>query len=197
MAGHSSRLRAIEACRVPVYVRLKIAGAETKMNKIGFVVALALATYTAGIGHADDVMVGNLKLTAAWARATPKGATVGGGYFTITNTGNAADRLKGGASDVSSRFEIHEMSMDNGVMKMREVTSGIEIKPGQTIRFEPSGHHVMFVGLKQPLKEGDHIKATLQFEKAGNASVDFVVQGIGARSGGSAMQGGKTMQHGH
>ena len=88
------------------------------------------------------------------------------------------------------------MSMDKGVMKMREVTSGIEIKPGQTIRFEPSGYHVMFVGLKQPLKQGGHVKATLQFEKAGNASVDFVVENIGARSIGSA-PGGKPMQHGH
>ena len=167
------------------------------MNKLGFVAALVLATCMAGTAHADDVMVGTLKLTAAWTRATPKGATVGGGYFTITNTGSAADRLVGGASDVSNRFEIYEMSMDKGVMKMREITSGIEIKPGQTIRFEPSGYHVMFVGLKQPLKEGDHIKATLQFEKAGNASVDFVVESIGARSGGSASRDGKSMQHGH
>ena len=104
------------------------------MNRIGFVVALVFATCAVGPAHADDVMIGNLKLTAAWARATPKGATVGGGYFTITNTGNAADRLVGGTSDVSNRFEIHEMSMDKGVMKMREVTSGIEIKPGQTVR---------------------------------------------------------------
>ena len=121
---------------------------------------------------------------------------MGGGYFTITNTGNAADRLVGGTSDVSNRFEIHEMSMEKGVMKMREMTSGIEIKPGQTVRFEPSGYHIMFVGLKQPLKEGDHIKATLQFAKAGHASVDFVVESMGARSSGS--QGdGKLMQHGH
>jgi len=173
-------------------------GPEIKMNKIGFfVAALVFATSTVGTGYADDALVGTLKLTTPWTRATPKGATVGGGYLTITNTGNAADRLVGGASGISSRFEIHEMSMEKGVMKMREVTSGVEIKPGQTVRFEPSGYHIMFVGLKQPLKEGEHIKATLQFEKAGNASVDFVVQSIGARSGGSASQGGRPMQHGH
>jgi copper(I)-binding protein len=166
------------------------------MKKIGIVAALVLATCVVGTAQAEDVMIGSLKLTAAWARATPKGATVGGGYFTITNTGNAADRLVGGTSDVSNRFEIHEMSMEKGVMKMREMTSGIEIKPGQTVRFEPSGYHIMFVGLKQPLKEGDHIKATLQFAKAGHASVDFLVESMGARSSGS--QGdGKLMQHGH
>jgi hypothetical protein len=166
------------------------------MKKIGIVAAFVLATCVVGTAQAEDVMIGSLKLTAAWARATPKGATVGGGYFTITNTGNAADRLVGGTSDVSNRFEIHEMSMEKGVMKMREMTSGIEIKPGQTVRFEPSGYHIMFVGLKQPLKEGDHIKATLKFAKAGHASVDFVVESMGARSSGS--QGdGKLMQHGH
>jgi len=166
------------------------------MKKIGIVAALVLATCVVGTAQAEDVMIGSLKLTAAWARATPKGATVGGGYFTLANTGNAADRLVGGTSDVSNRFEIHEMSMEKGVMKMREMTSGIEIKPGQTVRFEPSGYHIMFVGLKQPLKEGDHIKATLQFAKAGHASVDFVVESMGARSSGS--QGdGKLMQHGH
>ena len=166
------------------------------MNRIGFVVALVFATCAAWSAHADDVVIGNLRLTAAWARATPKGATVGGGYLTVTNIGNSADRLVGGTSEVSNRFEIHEMSMEKGVMKMREMTSGIEIKPGQTVRFEPSGYHIMFVGLKQPLKEGDHIKATLQFAKAGHASVDFVVESMGARSSGS--QGdGKLMQHGH
>lgn len=167
------------------------------MNRVGLAVALVLATCAVGPVRADDVTVGNLKLTAAWARATPKGAAVGGGYLTITNTGNVSDRLVGGRSDVSNRFEIHQMSADKGVMKMREATSGIEIKPGQTIRFEPSGYHIMFVELKQPLKEGDHIKATLQFEHAGSASVDFTVEGIGARSIGSPSPGGKPMQHGH
>ena len=166
------------------------------MKKIGIVAASVLATCVVGTALAEDVTIGSLKLTAAWARATPKGATVGGGYFTITNTGNTADRLVGGTSDVSNRFEIHEMSMEKGVMKMREMTSGIEIKPGQTVRFGPSGYHIMFVGLKQPLKEGDHIKATVKFEKAGNASVDFVIESMGARSRGSAGDG-KPMQHGH
>jgi periplasmic copper chaperone A len=167
------------------------------MNKIRFVAAILLAICSVGTVFADDVTAGTLKLTSAWARATPKGATVGGGYFTLTNSGNVADRLIGGVSDVANRFEIHEMSMDKGVMKMREITSGIEIRPGQTIRFEPSGNHVMFVGLKRQLKEGDHINATLQFEKAGNVSVDFMVESIGARSGGSASRDGKPMQHGH
>ncbi len=70
---------------------------------------------------AEEITAGNLKISAAWVRATPKGAPVGGGYLTITNTGTTPDRLVGGSSDVSNTFEVHEMSMDNGVMKMRPV----------------------------------------------------------------------------
>jgi copper(I)-binding protein len=141
--------------------------------------------------HAEDVTSGGLKISAAWARATPKGAPVGGGYLTITNNGTSADRLIGGLSDTATRFEIHNMSMENGVMKMRPVEAGIEIKPGQTVELKPGGYHVMFVGLKKPFAQGDHVKATLKFEKAGDVSVDFTVEGIGAQTGG--MQ----MQHGH
>ncbi|HMA58166.1 MAG TPA: copper chaperone PCu(A)C [Pseudolabrys sp.] len=160
-------------------------------------VAVVFAIWAAEPARADDVTIGGLKISAAWSRATPKGAAVGGGYFTLTNTGSVPDRLIGGASDISSRFEIHEMSMDKGVMRMRPITSGIEIKPGQTVRFEPTGYHIMFVGLKQPLKQGEHFKTTLQFEKAGSVLVDFTVESIGARAGGSAMPDAKPMQHGH
>jgi hypothetical protein len=130
--------------------------------------------------QAADVMAGMLKISAPWARATPKGASVGGGYMTITNTGTAPDRLTGGSTTVSRKFELHEMSMDNGVMKMRPLASGIEIKPGQTVELKPGGYHVMLVGMKEQLKAGDHFKATLEFAKAGKVDVDFTVEGLGA-----------------
>ena len=104
--------------------------------------------------QAADVMAGALKISAPWARATPKGASVGGGYMTITNTGTTPDNLTGGSTGVASRFEVHEMSMDKGIMKMRPVSGGIEIKPGQTITLAPGGFHVMLVGLHRQLKEG-------------------------------------------
>jgi copper(I)-binding protein len=140
--------------------------------------------------QAQDITAGSLKISAPWIRATPKGASVGGGYMTIANSGNAGDRLVGGTSDVSNRLEIHEMSMEGGVMKMRPVR-GLDIKPGQTVELKPGGYHVMFVGLKQPLEQGQHVKATLRFEKAGDVAVDFTVKGIGAQDGGS------TKAHGH
>jgi len=139
---------------------------------------------------AEDIKAGALQISAAWARATPKGAAIGGGYLKITNTGDATDRLLGGASAISDKFELHEMSMDNGVMKMRPVSGGIEIKPGETVELKPGGFHVMLVGLKEQLMQGQHFKATLMFEKAGKVDVDFTVAGIGAvNADGAAMQG--------
>ena len=134
--------------------------------------------------NCEDFTAGNLKISSPWARATPKGASVGGGYMTITNTGTAADHLVGGSTDIARGFEVHEMKMEGGVMKMRPVAGGIEIKPGQSVTLDPSGYHVMFVGLKDQLKQGDHFKATLQFDKAGKVDVDFAIEGIGAKTGG-------------
>ena len=161
------------------------------MTRLALVVAAAILVCGATPSRAVDVTAGSLKISAAWTRATPKGAPVGGGYLTITNSGTAADRLVGGASDLAAHLEVHNMMMENGVMKMRPVDAGIEIKPGQTVELKPGGFHVMFVGLKKPFVQGDHVKAILKFEKAGDVSVDFTVEGIGAQTGG--MQ----MPHGH
>jgi copper(I)-binding protein len=166
------------------------------MTRTTFFVAALLAAFAAMPAQAEDVTAGSLKISAPWARATPKGAPIGGGYMTIINTGPAPDRLVGGTSDASKRFELHEMSMDNGVMKMRPMAKGVEIKPGQTVEFKPGGYHVMFVGLNKQLTQGQHIKATLDFEKAGKVNVDFTVEGIGAQgAGGAGDHGGMQMKH--
>jgi copper(I)-binding protein len=146
--------------------------------------------------EAADVTAGTLKISAPWARATPKGASVGGGYMTITNTGTAPDRLTGGSTNVSSKFELHEMSMANGVMKMRPLARGLEIKPGQTVELKPGGYHIMLVGMKEQLKAGDHFKATLDFAKAGKVDVDFTVESLGAThsSGATPAMGGMQMK---
>ena len=140
--------------------------------------------------QAADITVGSLKISAPWARATPNGASVGGGYMTITNTGTTSDRLIGGSTDISKMFQIHQMKMENGIMKMRPVEGGLEIKPGQTVKLDPSGYHVMLMGLNQQLKKGEHFKATLAFEKAGKVDVDFTVEGIGAMTGGGGAMPG-------
>ncbi|HZL61360.1 MAG TPA: copper chaperone PCu(A)C [Pseudolabrys sp.] len=154
------------------------------MTRTVFIVAIVLAAWAALPAQAEDVTVGGLKISAPWARATPKGASVGGGYMKITNTGTAPDRLVGGSTDISGSFEVHEMKMEGDVMKMRPVAGGLEIKPGQTVTFDPSGYHVMFVDLKEQLVQGERFKATLEFAKAGKVDVDFTIEGIGAQTGG-------------
>ena len=153
-----------------------------------------LAAYVATApARADEVKAGDLVISQAWSRATPKGAKTGGGYLTIENKGSAPDRLIGGSADVAGSVQVHEMSMDNGVMKMRPVQGGLEIKPGATVELKPQGLHIMFVGLKKPLKQGDHLKVTLEFEKAGKVDVDCKVEGMGATrpgaTGGSGAMG--------
>ena len=150
------------------------------MTRISLTIAALFAAIMICPAHAEDIMAGQLKISAPWARATPKGASVGGGYMTITNTGTTPDRLMGGATDVAGHVEVHQMTMDNGVMKMRPLAGGLEIKPGQTVKLDPSGYHIMFMGMKQQLKEGEHFKTTLDFAKAGKVDVDFTVEGLGA-----------------
>jgi copper(I)-binding protein len=135
-----------------------------------------------------------LQVESPWARATPKGAKVGGGYLTIKNDGAAPDKLVGGSSSIAQKLELHEMSSENGVMKMRALPNGLQIDPGQTVTLKPGGYHLMFVGLNKPLKEGDHVPVTLKFANAGTVNVEFVVQGIGATQPVSNMPG---MSGGH
>jgi len=135
--------------------------------------------------RAEDVKAGDLVISQAWSRATPNGAKVGTGYFTIENKGTAADKLVGVTGDVSPKIEVHEMSMSGGVMKMRPVDGGLTIDPGKTVKLAPSGYHLMIMDLKSPLKQGDKLPLTLQFEKAGKVAVTLDVQGVGAQGPGS------------
>ena len=127
--------------------------------------------------------VGALVIEAPWTRATPGGARVGGAYLKITNTGTQSDRLVGGSLPIATAVEVHQMSMSEGVMKMRKLEAGLEIKPGQTVELKPGSYHLMFTGLSQALQQGQTVKGTLQFEKAGSVEVEYRVEPIGARSG--------------
>ena len=133
---------------------------------------------------AQDYTVGSIHVAHPWSRATPKGASLAAGYLVIENRGTAPDRLVGGASEIADRLEIHEMKMRGGVMTMRPLEGGLEIAPGQSVTFEPSGYHLMFLDLKAPPVEGKTFKGTLVFEKAGKVDVEFTVKGIGEKSGG-------------
>ena len=151
------------------------------MNKTRILVAslFAVAAMSAGAASADDYKLGALEIGHPWSRALPKGATVAAGYVKIKNTGTEPDRLVGGSTPVAGRFEIHEMSMDKGVMKMRPLPAGVEIKPGQTVELKPGATHIMMMDVKQPIERGKPFKGSLVFEKAGAVDVDFSVETVG------------------
>jgi copper(I)-binding protein len=156
--------------------------------------ALALAQLAAPAAQAADYDVGSIHIAQPWARATPKGATSGAAYMTITNKGSTSDRVNCVSSDASGQCQIHSMTMEGGVMKMRPVEGGLEIKPGETVTLQPSGFHVMLVALKHPLEKGQTVKATLRFDHAGTVDVEYPVAAIGAPAPGAAAGGAMKMQ---
>jgi periplasmic copper chaperone A len=157
--------------------------------------AAMLAALLAAPVRAEDVKAGDLVISQAWSRQTPSGAKVAGGYLTIENKGATADRLVSGSGDVAGRVEVHEMAMDRGVMTMRPLDKGLAIDPGKTVKLAPGGHHLMLMDLKSPLKQGDKVPLTLQFEKAGKVNVLLDVQGVGAKGPGGGEQGHEQPGH--
>lgn len=140
-----------------------------------------LAITAAGSALAHDYKAGVLKIGHPWTRATPNGASVGGGYLTIENTGPDADKLVGGTLAGAGRVEVHRMSMEGSVMKMAPVEGGLVIKPNETVSLKPGGYHLMFLDLKGQLKKGEMLKGSLEFEKAGKVEVEFEVESIAAK----------------
>ena len=143
-----------------------------------FTLALALALGAAS-ALAQEFKAGDIVVESPWARATPKGAEVGGGYLTIRNEGAAPDRLTGGTADFAA-VEIHQMKSVNGVMEMRELKGGLAIPAHGSVALAPGGYHLMFTHLTHPLSKGEVLKVTLDFEHAGSVPVAFPVMGIGA-----------------
>jgi periplasmic copper chaperone A len=154
-------------------------------------IALLVAPFAAP-ACAEEIKAGDLVISQAWSRATPGGAKIGSGYLTIENKGSAPDRLIGGSGDVSDKIQVHEMTMNNGVMTMRPLENGLTVEPGKTVKLAPGGYHLMMFDLKSPLKQGDKVPVTLEFEKAGKVKLSLDVQGVGAQ--GPAGAGGMDMK---
>lgn len=135
-----------------------------------------------------------VRVEQPWARATVPGQPAGGGYLKLTNAGAAADRLLSVSADVSSSVELHSMTMDGDVMRMRQV-DGIDVPAGGSVELKPGGLHVMFIGLKAPLKAGASFPVTLKFAKAGEVKSTMVVKD--ATAGASAHDHGDHGGHKH
>jgi len=165
----------------------------TSISMIGTIAGVAMLwQFLATPALAEEVKAGDLVITQAWSRATPGGAKIGGGYLTIENKGATPDRLIGGSADVAGKVEVHEMATNNGVMTMRPLDKGLLIEPGKTVKLAPGGYHLMLFDLKSPLKQGDKLPVTLEFEKAGKVDLSLDVQGVGAQGPtGTGNTGGK------
>lgn len=153
---------------------------EVLARRLVGIAALAAALLVAPQSlWAHDYKAGQIAIAHPWSRATPAGAKVAAGYLALKNEGGEADRLVSVTGDISSRAEIHEMSVDaSGVMTMRGLPDGIEIPAGGTVELKPGSFHIMFMQIAQPLKEGERFKGSLTFEKAGTVDVEFAVEGM-------------------
>lgn len=153
-----------------------------------FVAGLLLASAIAGPSGAHDYKAGTIAINHPWARATPAGAPVAGGYLTLTNNGTETDTLIGGRSAFASAVEIHESTTVDGVARMRQLTDGVEIAPGHKVELAPGAIHMMFIKPARQLKEGEKFPVTLRFLKAGEVNVDFAVQTMGTKPPAAAEQ---------
>ena len=128
---------------------------------------------------AAEAAASSIALTDPWSRETAEGQNAGGAFMTIANTGTAADRLTGGSTPVAARVEIHTMTMENDVMRMRQLEDGLEIPAGGEVTLKPGSFHVMLMDLKQPLKAGDTVPLTLTFKGATTVETELEVRPAG------------------
>ena len=155
------------------------AGEDIGMFRLFPALAIAMLLFLSGAA-AEDATAGSISIKDAWSRATPEGANVGVGYLTITNDGDAPDRLVSAEADFAGQAEIHQMTMNNDVMQMRPVPDGVAIPAKGSVVFSPDSYHLMFMGLKGPLKQGEAVTGSLTFEHAGKVNVTFQVEAMGA-----------------
>ena len=117
---------------------------------------------------------GQVEIEKPWMRATPPGAKVAAGYMIVRNKSGSPDRLVGASSPAAARLETHVHIKDGEILRMREAKT-LDVPAKGTLELKPGGAHLMFVDIKQPLKEGDKVPVTLKFEKAGEVKAEFHV----------------------
>jgi|HubBroStandDraft_1064217.scaffolds.fasta_scaffold343730_2 copper(I)-binding protein len=139
--------------------------------RLAFAALLGLLLFTATAAGASTI-----EARGAWIRSTPPGAPTAAGYVTLINHGPATDRLMGGTTSVAGSVVPHQMTTTGGIMRMRPFPGGLAIGAAATVSLTPNGDHLMLIGLKRPLKSGEHVRIVLQFQRAGNITVDFPVR---------------------
>ncbi len=156
-----------------------------------FATAILMVAISAAGAIAGDVKVGDITVEAPWARASAGKAKAGAAFMTLNNAGATDDKLIKASADVSKKAELHTHIREGDIMRMRRVEA-IDVPAGGVATLEPGGDHVMLMGLREPLKEGETFPLTLTFENAGEVTVEVMVMKAGAMGHGS-MGGHGTM----
>lgn len=146
------------------------------MKAINIFVATLLLATTASAQHYED---GPIHVMSPWSQALPAVSKNGAVYVTLMNHGEIADRFVGASTPMADRAELHGHTMDGGVMKMRPVEA-VVLSPGEYVKLEPGGNHIMLFGLEKPLKAGEQFPLTLEFAEAPPMEVVVTVQPLGA-----------------
>lgn len=133
---------------------------------------VAAMTFAAPALQADELVSGDLHITNVWAR--PSTTSTGAAYLTISNQGKSDDALISVTSSVAENTEMHEMTMSDMVMRMRKMAS-VPLPAGQAVNFAPGGMHIMLIGLKGPLKEGESFNVSLAFKNGGQVDLPVTV----------------------
>lgn len=136
-----------------------------------------------------------IEVGEGWTRETPPGVTVAVGYFTLKNTGKGRRELLKITSPAVQTISLHQSSVDaNGVSHMWPLGK-LELAPGETLKFEPNGRHLMLQGLAAPLRAGMHIPVTLVFEDEEPVTVQLEVRPLAAVDAGHDMHPGGHEHH--
>jgi copper(I)-binding protein len=150
------------------------------------------------LGHSGPAhAAGPISIENGWSRATAAAQTVGGGFMTIVNAGKTDDRLVSATSPVAAEVQIHDMKMEDGVMRMRQLADGLAVPAGARVELKPRSLHLMFMQLKAPLAAGQSFPVTLKFEKAGAVTTQFRVEAMGAAAPAPAKKPDAAPHHHH
>ena len=162
--------------------------------QFGRLFALTAALVFSAFASAHDYTIGNLQVEQGVARPSVPGQPSGAAYLSIENHGKKSDRLIAIKTPIAQSAQMHSMSMQGDVMRIREVNA-IELKPSSKIVMQPgNGYHIMLIGLKQPLKAGQQFPLTLTFEKAGKLDISVGVEEI---KSGMSMPDEESAHHSH
>ena len=153
-------------------------GKPSDMRPVAVAILCAASLLVAAPGAAENFSVGSLEIGSPWARATLRGAHVAALYMTIANRGVTADRLIDGSTTLANRIDVNSLTTE-GLGAVRPAEGGLEIKPGEAVKLEPGSNRIMLIGLIKPLFPGQRVKATLNFERAGNVDIDVDVEPFG------------------